>query len=195
MTREEAKKYLIEIGVAEPSEAQITAYLNQYHTFNAGNASNATKLEEEKKRADDLQKKLDEIEQSQMTELQQEKKAREKAENKVKELQASLTRTNVEKVFAAGGLTGDFYEGVITALSAMETEAAIKSATSFVDGISQANTTALETAKANWEKEILSQTANPNGVAANNNNNDDTKSYIAEYAINYSNSKMPKGSE
>ena len=31
MTREEAKQNLIEIGIADPTDEQVTSYLNQFH--------------------------------------------------------------------------------------------------------------------------------------------------------------------
>lgn len=186
MTREEAKKFLIEIGVAEPTEAQVTAYLNQYHTSNAAVNTNQSKYEEEKKRADELQKKLEEIEQKELTELQIEKKAREKAEKTILELNTKLTKSEVAKIFAAAGLVDEKYNGMIDALSAMDIEVAKTSATSFVDGISEYKNTAIETAKTAWEKEKMINTQNPEG-----NKSQTDVSAAAEFARNYSQFKNP----
>lgn len=186
MTREEAKKFLIEIGVAEPTEAQVTAYLNQYHTSNAAVNTNQSKYEEEKKRADELQKKLEEIEQKELTELQIEKKAREKAEKTILELNTKLTKSEVAKIFAAAGLVDEKYDGMIDALSAMDIEVAKTSATSFVDGISEYKKTAIETAKTAWEKEKMIHTPNPEGDKSQTD-----VSAAAEFARNYSQLKNP----
>lgn len=52
-------------------------------------------------------------------------------------------------------MKGDAYTGAIKAFSNMKADDALKEAQAFVDGISTENKTALDTAKAAWEKEVL----------------------------------------
>lgn len=60
-------------------------------------------------------------------------------------------------------MKGDAYTGAIKAFSNMNADDALKEAQTFVDGISAENKTALDTAKAAWEKEALENTPNPGG--------------------------------
>ena len=66
----------------------------------------------------------------------------------------------------------------------------MKEAQSFVDGISTENKTALETAKAAWEKEALEKTPNPGGGAGGGK--ETKKSEASEYAKAYSAKMCPE---
>ena len=87
-------------------------------------------------------------------------------------------------------MKGDAYAGAIKAFSVLPAEDALKEAQSFVDGISTENKTALETAKAAWEKEALEKTPNPGGSASGGKNEE--KSAAAEFAKNYSRRMNPE---
>lgn len=181
MTREQAKKNLITLGIAEPTDDQVSSYLNQHN-------GEITEWKEKAAKAGELQTKLDEIEQKNLTELEKEKKARETAENRAADLQKQLTRSAVEGIFAKGGLSGEEFNGMVDALSSLDLEAAKTSAESFVTGISKRD----EANKTQWQKENFNNTPNPGEGGGTNAAGGEEKSAAAEYAKQYSQQHNPQ---
>ena len=62
MTREQAKQNLISIGVAEPTDEQISSYLNQVNGETQKEKDKANQYKAKADKADELQTQLDEIE-------------------------------------------------------------------------------------------------------------------------------------
>ena len=191
MTRAEAKKMLISFGIEEPTDQQITSYLDSVSGEVQKEKTRADGLKEKADKADELQKQLDEIEQQNMSELEKEKKRADAAEALAAERATALTMAKVTSVFAEAGMVGDTYKGAIKAFSAMAEEDAIKEATTFVNGISESKKTALETAKSEWEAEKLKGTPNPGG-GKESNKKDEDESPAAKYAREYSEKMNPK---
>lgn len=188
MTREQAKKNLIALGVAEPTDEQITGYLNQHNGEVKKVQEDADKWKKEAEKAGELQTKLDEIEQQNLTELEKEKKAREAAEKATAELQKQLTQSAVSTIFAKANLSGDEFSGMMAALSALDLEAAKTSAETFVAGISKRD----EANKTQWQKETFENTPNPGAGDPPANTDPGKKSAAAEYAKQYSQNKNPQ---
>ena len=137
MTREQAKKNLVALGVEEPTDEQVTNYLNQHNGEVKKYQEDAEKWKKEAENAEELQAKLDGLEQQNLTELEKEKKAREAAEKRAADLQKQLTTSAVEAIFAKANLSGEEFSGMIGALSGLDLKAAKTSAESFVNGISK----------------------------------------------------------
>ena len=190
MTRAEAKKMLISFGIEEPTDQQITNYLDSVSGEVQKEKLRADGLKEKADKADQLQKQLDEIEQQNMSELEREKKRAEAAEALAAERAVALTMAKVTSVFAEAGMVGDTYKGAIKAFSAMAEEEAIKEATAFVNGISESKKAALETEKSEWEAKKLQTTPNPGGGASQKK--DEDESPAAKYAREYSERMNPK---
>ena len=70
MTREEAKKMLVTFGIEEPSEEQVTKYLDSVQGEVKTERDKNKGLKEKADKADELQKLLDEKDQSTMTEIE-----------------------------------------------------------------------------------------------------------------------------
>lgn len=87
MTREQAKQNLISIGVAEPTDEQISNYLNQVNGETKKEKDRADAYKAKADTADDLQKQLDELQAGNMTELEKANKALETANQQIAELQ------------------------------------------------------------------------------------------------------------
>lgn len=197
MTRAEARKNLVLIGIESPSEEQISNYLDQVNGENESIRSRAERYKEESKRATELQKQLDEIEKQNLTELERMTKRAEEAEALANARQLELTTSKIESIFAKGGLTGDVYASAIKAFSAMSVDDAISTAEAFVSGISETKKAELETAKTEWEKEKLLNTPNPDLSDPNNRKEEpeEKPSIAAEYAKKYSTDHAPKAAD
>lgn len=187
MTREQAKKNLIALGVEEPTDEQVTNYLNQHNGEVKKYQEDAEKWKKEAEKAEELQTKLDGLEQQNLTELEKEKKAREAAEKRTADLQKQLTTSAVEAIFAKANLSGEEFSGMIGALSGLDLEAAKTSAESFVNGISKRD----EANKTQWQKETFDKTPNPGGGGDPDPKGGD-KSAAAEYAKKYSQEHNPQ---
>lgn len=188
MTREQAKKNLIALGIAEPTDEQITGYLNQHNGEVKKVQEDADKWKKEAEKAEELQKQLDGIEQQNLSELEREKKARETAEKTAADLQKQLTQSAIEGIFAKANLSGEEFVGMMSALSALELEAAKTSAEAFVTGISKRD----EANKTQWQKETFNNTPNPGAGDPPVNTDPGKKSAAAEYAKQYSQKKNPQ---
>lgn len=197
MTRDDVKKIF-----PDATDEQITSFLNQSNSDVAKEKAKTQKATEQAKEAEVLKKELEELKQQNMTESEKAELERQKEkatnEKRISDLEAALANSQKEaltgkitSIFANAGMKGDAYAGAIKAFSNMNAEDALKEAQSFVDGISEVNKTALETAKATWEKETLDNTPNPGGGKADGKGKE-TKSAAAEFAKAYSAKMNPK---
>lgn len=195
MTREQAKQVLIGMGIEEPSDEQVSKYLDSVTGEVKKEKDKNTSLKEKADKAEALQKELDELKQQNMTDAEKAELERQKEkaanEKRISDLESALATSQREaltgkitSIFANAGMQGDAYAGAIKAFSNMNKEDALKEAQTFVDGISEVNKTTLDTAKAAWEKEILENTPNPGGGAGDSN--ETKKSDASEYAKAYS---------
>ena len=149
MTREEARQNLVALGIEEPSEAQVTNYLNQFHS-NRPNpqptpqpqptpAPQPNPTPEPKPNPDDG------------GEL-------ETLRNQIAQLQKENVQKDIRAYAAEKGLTGEQAEGVLAGFQT-DLEAAKKAIDSIAQIISDKETAAA-TAK---EQELLKGTPNPGG--------------------------------
>lgn len=147
MTREEARQNLVALGIEEPSEAQVTNYLNQFHS-NRPNpqltpqptpAPQPNPTPEPTPNPDDG------------GEL-------ETLRNQIEQLQKENVQKDIRAYAAEKGLTGEQAESVLAGFQT-DLEAAKKAIDSIAQIISDKETAAV-TAK---EQELLQGTPNPGG--------------------------------
>ena len=87
MTREQAKQNLISIGLEDPTDEQITNYLNQVNGETQKEKDKATEYKEKADKADEYKAKIDELEAGNMTELEKANKALELANEQIAKMQ------------------------------------------------------------------------------------------------------------
>lgn len=190
MTREDVKKIF-----PDATDEQITSFLNQSNSDVAKEKAKAQKVKEQADKADALEKELEALKEQNMSEAEKAELERQKEkaanEKRISDLESALAISQREalvgkitSIFATAGMKGDAYTGAIKAFSNMKADDALKEAQAFVDGISTENKTALDTAKAAWEKEALEKTPNPGGGTGDGKTK--KKSEASEYAKAYS---------
>ena len=101
MTREQAKKKLVDLGITEPTEEQVTKYLD---TVTEATKSEKTKYEQLKAENDalkvengqlgELQAKIEEAENSKLSEMDKISKQLEQSNRRVAELEKSIAISN-----------------------------------------------------------------------------------------------------
>lgn len=89
MTREQAKQNLILIGVSEPTDEQVSNYLNQVNGETKKEKDRADGYKSKADKADELQTQLDELQAGNLTELEKANKALETANQQIADLQKS----------------------------------------------------------------------------------------------------------
>lgn len=87
MTREQAKQNLVTIGISEPTEEQVTNYLNQVNGESQKEKRRADDYKEKADKAAELQQKLDEIEAGNLSEVEKANKLLEDANKQIAKLQ------------------------------------------------------------------------------------------------------------
>lgn len=87
MTREQAKQNLISIGVEEPTDEQITNYLNQVNGETQKEKDKVAEYKEKADKADEYKAKIDELEAGNLTELEKANKALELANEQIAKMQ------------------------------------------------------------------------------------------------------------
>lgn len=156
MTREEARQNLVALGIEEPSEAQVTNYLNQFHS-NRPNPQptpqptpapqpNPTPEPTPNPEPDDNTRALQE---------------------RIEQLERENVQKDIRAYAAEKGLTGEQAESVLAGFQT-DLDAAKKAIDSIAQIISDKETAAA-TAK---EQELLKGTPNPGGGTGGNSGNE-----------------------
>jgi hypothetical protein len=114
MTREQAKSNLVSFGVAEPTDEQITSYLNSVNGEAKKEKDRADKYKLDADKATELQRKLDEIANQNLSEVEKANKATEDALAQVAALQKRIDRAEQLKALAEKGITGEQAEKLIS---------------------------------------------------------------------------------
>lgn len=163
MTREQAKQNLISIGVAEPTEEQVSNYLNQVNGETKKEKDRADGYKAKADAADDLQKQLDEIQAGNLTELEKANKALDTANQQIADLQKSnAIRDQREAAMTNFKITADQAKSVVKDDGSLDYESLGK--------IISEKETASAKAK---EEEIANNSTNPGGGSATGGNGDD----------------------
>lgn len=161
MTREQARKNLVAIGVAEPTDEQITSYLNQVQGETRLERERADKLKDDASKAAELQKQLDDLNNQNLSDLEKANKDRDAALDSVNTLKKQLQQMQTMASLAEQGITGDNAKNLIKEDGTIDFVTLGKI-------ISERETKAA----ADKEAELLNNTPNPGG---SNGSNDDGK--------------------
>lgn len=147
MTREQAKKNLISFGIEEPSEEQITNYLNQVNGETQKEKDKAEKLKEKADQYDETQRLLEEEKQKNMTAEEKLVEAERIANEKAIEFAKKANRLDAEKILLDAGLTSEDYESFIDGIVSENNEQTKTLATSLAGTFKAKNEAALQKAK------------------------------------------------
>lgn len=182
MTRAEAKSNLEGFGI-EPTDEQITNYLNQVNGVAQKEKDRADQYKKDAEKVKELQNRLTEIENANLSETEKANKAAEEAQAKVAELEKQIAmtakRTEALKNLAGMGITGDVAENLIN-------EDGVISDYEALGKIISEREIAAATKK---EQEIANNSTNPNGGDGNNSgNNDKSEDIKMAEALSFGNS-------
>lgn len=159
MTRGQAKANLVKLGIAEPTEQQITDYLDSV-------ATETTPLKEKAEKADELQTQLDDIQNQSLSDVEKLQKQIEALENSNRSLTESSLKSEAKAILKGSGLDDETIEAILPGMVAgLDKIEDVQARTNtYVSGVNKV----LETKLKEKEKEDLDGTGTPGG-----NNGDD----------------------
>ena len=130
MTREQAKQNLIAVGIEEPTDEQVTSYLNQVNGEAQKEKQKANTYREKAEKFDESQKELEEERKKNMTAEEQLAEAKRLADEKESEYAKKVNRLDVEKILVEAGLSEDDYKDFIDGIVSSDAETSKTLATS-----------------------------------------------------------------
>lgn len=164
MTREEAKQNLIALGIAEPTDEQVTGYLNQFHNQPKPNPTPAptptptpapAPMPQPNPTPEPTPGSGEDIE---------------TLKNQIEELRRENVKKDIRAYAAEKGLTGEQAEKVLAGF-----KDDIESAKAAIDSMSEIISARETTAAQAKEKEILDKSTNPGGGSGGSGGGGDDK--------------------
>lgn len=164
MTREQAKAFLNTLGIEEPTDEQVTNYLNSVNSETKKEKDRADKLKLDADKAAQLQKQIDEINNQNLSEVEKANKATEDAMAQVAALQKRIDRAEQLKALAEKGITGEQAEKLFSEDGKLDYEV-----------LGQIITDRENAAKTAKEQEIANNQGNPGGGTSGTGKEPDEK--------------------
>lgn len=159
MTREQAKNNLISFGVENPTEDQITNYLNQVNGETQKEKDRADKLKEKADKADELQTQLDTLQSQNLSEAEKAQKENEKLQKQIAEMRVNGFKAEAKAILKGANLEDADIEallpGMVAGLDKVEDVQARTNA--YVSAMNKVRDNAIK----EHDKEILDGTGTP----------------------------------
>lgn len=154
MTREQARDFLTNLGVTEPTDDAISNILNTIgaETKKANDRANAYKAQADE--ADGYKKQLEDLQNANLTEIEKANKSTEQANNRVAELEKQIKSMQLKTDLATQGIVGETADNIINSLESGSFDASI---------LGKIIADREKAAVANYEKQRLADTPNPTG--------------------------------
>lgn len=146
MTREQAKAKLVELGVAEPTDEQVTNFLNTVNADSNSTKAKIAELQAKLEESEELKAKLEELENKGLSDAEKAANDLKKANEEIAKLKAASVLSEVRGIFGSAGLTEESYSGFLDGFASHDLETAKTMANALV--------TTLKTAKDDTEKKI-----------------------------------------
>ena len=161
MNRQQAIENLKSLGIEEPTDDQVTAYLNTVHGESKKEKDRAEQYKAQADKATELmkqqQKQLDDVTNANLSDIEKANKEVENANNQIAELNKKIADMELKAQLAEKGIVGEDAENLIGADGKLDIETLGK--------IISEREKASASAK---EQEILKNTPNPQGNGGGN---------------------------
>jgi len=122
MKREEVKELLKSWGIEEPTDEQVTDYLNRMQTEVKKAEDMAKKYKADADKVKDLENQIEEMNTANMTDLEKANKATEAALKQVADMQKTVTQMQLQKSLAEIGIVGEDADGLVGEDGTLNTE-------------------------------------------------------------------------
>lgn len=152
MTREQAKQNLIGFGITEPTDEQITNYLNQIGAETKSYKDKLASVGGKDERIAELEKELEKINKQNMTDIELANAERDKALSSVANLEKQIEQMNTKTELAKLGITGDVADALVSGNGKLDFAT-----------LGQIISDREKNAVSEYEKKALESTPNPSG--------------------------------
>lgn len=166
MKREEVKELMKSWGIEEPTDEQVTDYLNRMQKEVKIAEDKANKFKADADKVKDLEKQIEELNSANMTDLEKANKATEDAMNKVANLEKTVRQMEQLKALADIGIVGDDANGLFGEDGSLNTEK-----------LGQIIDSREKAAVAAYQKDTLDKTPAPDGKKTDDDGDEDEKPY------------------
>lgn len=161
MKREEAKQKLIDLGIAEPTEEQISSLLDSVTAETKSEKARADKYKEDADKAKDLQKQLDDLQSQNLSDAEKAQKENEKLQQQIAELTSNNFKSEAKAILKGSGLedadVDALLPGMIAGLDKVEDVQA--RANAYVSAMNKFRDNAIK----EHDKDVLDGTGTPGG--------------------------------
>ena len=113
MNRAQAMENWKSFGIEEPTDEQITAYLNQVHGESNKEKARADALKAQADKADELKKQLDEMNNANLSDIEKANKDRDDALGQIEALNKKIADMELKAQLAEKGIVGEDAENLI----------------------------------------------------------------------------------
>lgn len=161
MTRLQARDFLnSSLGIEEPTEDMITSYLNSVNGETKKEKERADAYKKDSEKVAELQKALDELNNQNLSDIEKANKATESANNEIAELKRQISAMNTKNSLLANGIKDEEADKIIESLNGGNFDASI---------LGQIIADRTKSAIADFEKQALNNTPNPDGGTGGDN--------------------------
>ena len=122
MSRSEVKELMKSWGIEEPTDEQVTDYLNRMQNEVKKAEDTAKRYKADADKVKDLEKQIEELNSANLTDIEKANKATEEALKQVADMQNTVKQMQLQKSLAEIGIVGEDQEGLINEDGSLNTE-------------------------------------------------------------------------
>ena len=159
VTREQAKEQLKTLGVENPTDEQITTYLNNVNSEANKEKARADKYKADADKAKELEEKVAELENQNLTDAEKQQKENEALQKQIKDLTENNLKIEAKAILAKAGMDDESIEALLPGMIADTLENTQARANAYVTAMNKS----IENAIKSKEKDDLDGTGTPGG--------------------------------
>lgn len=171
MKREEAKQKLIDLGIAEPTEEQISSLLDSVTAETRSEKARADRYKADADKKKELEQQLADLQNQNLTDVEKQQKENEKLQQQIKELTESNLRTEAKAILTKAGLPDEDVETLLPGMIADNLENTQARANAYVSAMNKFKENAIK----EYDKTALNKTKTPDGNPGDEEKTDDVK--------------------
>ena len=177
VTREQATEQLKAFGVENPTDEQITTYLNNVNAEAVKEKSKAEKYKKDADKATDLQKQLDDLQSQNLTDTEKAQKENEKLLQQIAELTSNNFKSEAKAILKGAGIEDADIDALLPGMIAglEKVEDVQTRANAYISAMNKYRDNAIK----EHDKDVLDGTETP---GADGENGDDTKTDAEKFA-------------
>lgn len=178
MKREEAKQKLIDLGVAEPTEEQISSLLDSVTAETKAERERAERYKKDADKAKSLEEQLAELQNQNLTDAEKQQKQNEALQRQIAELTENNFKSEARAILAKSGLPDEDIESILPGMIADTVENTQARANAYVSAMNKFKENAIK----EYDKQNLDNTGTPGG---DEKNPDETKTEAEKFAESF----------